>query len=339
MKFSIIIPVYNVAPYLRECLDSIVAQTFTDWEAICVDDGSVDGSGAILNEYAVRDGRFNVVHKRNEGVSVARNAAIELATGDYIGFVDADDAIAVDWLFHANECIGATNADVVRFEMQRWRGECGEAPAWCDGWRTLEDKQSLYKWGWAKYLSGECGGPCNIFARRQLVWLCGKFPLGMRMKEDRIFLLRLLMKTHKMVCSDYQGYFYRERCDGACGSKRKVSDVLRYMDEVKWLAAEFRQAVVDAGAFTSFCRAITWTLVNDIEELMEQGDMNEWRANREMPKRLLAFWKDGLLKVRYVRPRYVPALICVLTFGSMKGFVANRKVGLLKRVIRRRVNG
>ena len=70
--FSIIIPVYNVAPYLRECLDSVLAQTFTDWEVICVDDGSTDGSGEILEEYAVKDKRFKVVHQENQGVVAAR---------------------------------------------------------------------------------------------------------------------------------------------------------------------------------------------------------------------------------------------------------------------------
>lgn len=80
MTFSIIIPVYNVAPYLRECLDSVLAQICTDWEweAICVDDGSTDGSGAILDEYAARDGRFKVIHQTNAGVSAARNAALNV---------------------------------------------------------------------------------------------------------------------------------------------------------------------------------------------------------------------------------------------------------------------
>jgi len=70
--FSIIIPVYNVAPYLRECLDSVLAQTFTDWEAICVDDGSTDGSGAILDEYAAKEPRIKVIHPKNAGVGAAR---------------------------------------------------------------------------------------------------------------------------------------------------------------------------------------------------------------------------------------------------------------------------
>jgi glycosyltransferase involved in cell wall biosynthesis len=89
--FSIIIPVYNVAPYLRECLDSVLGQTFTDWEVICVDDGSTDGSGAILYEYAAKDSRFRVVHQTNEGVSAARNAALDVAKGRWILFLDADD--------------------------------------------------------------------------------------------------------------------------------------------------------------------------------------------------------------------------------------------------------
>ena len=91
--FSIIIPVYNVAPYLRECLDSVLAQTFTDWEAICVDDGSTDGSGAILDEYAAKDNRFRVFHQKNAGVSVARNNGLMLASGEWIWFVDSDDSI------------------------------------------------------------------------------------------------------------------------------------------------------------------------------------------------------------------------------------------------------
>ena len=83
-KFSIIIPVYNVAPYLRECLDSVLAQTLTDWEAICVDDGSTDGSGAILDEYAARDQRFRIIHQPNSGVSAARNVALDMVRREWI---------------------------------------------------------------------------------------------------------------------------------------------------------------------------------------------------------------------------------------------------------------
>ena len=321
MKFSLIIPVYNVAPYLRECLDSILAQIFTDWEAICVNDGSTDGSGGILDEYAARDVRFRVVHKENGGVSVARNLAIEKASGDYIGFVDADDAIARDWLLRAKEYIEANDADVVRFEMQRWKGGKLPEPKWDNELTILSDRKSLVEWGWPKYLSVDCGGPWNVFARRSLVQDRGTFPVGMRMKEDRIFLLHLLMKTGKMVLSDYQGYFYRERVDGACGSRRQVADARRYVDEVKNLSAKYRGEIERLGSFPIFRRAITWTLVNDIEELIEQGDIAAWRGNRDIPKRILDFRRLGLFVLGYVPARYIVPIVWALQFKSMFGFV------------------
>lgn len=115
--FSIIIPVYNVAPYLRECLDSVLAQTLTDWETICVDDGSTDGSGTILDEYAAKDSRFCVIHQSNAGVSAARNAALDVAQGVYIMFLDADDV----WSEHCLETIEEVSArhndaELIRFK-------------------------------------------------------------------------------------------------------------------------------------------------------------------------------------------------------------------------------
>lgn len=97
-KISIIVPVYNVEKYLRRCLDSIRAQTFTDFECICVDDGSSDGSGKILDEYAEKDGMFRVIHQANAGVSAARNAGLDMARGEYVCFVDADDEVSPNLL-------------------------------------------------------------------------------------------------------------------------------------------------------------------------------------------------------------------------------------------------
>lgn len=94
-KVSIIVPIYNVEPYLRQCLDSLVNQTYKHIEIICVDDGSVDASGVILDEYAKADNRIIVIHTVNSGVSSARNTALYIASGQYIMFVDGDDWIDV----------------------------------------------------------------------------------------------------------------------------------------------------------------------------------------------------------------------------------------------------
>ena len=94
-KISIIVPVYKVEKYLHKCIDSILAQTFKDFELILVDDGSPDNCGKICDEYAKRDNRIVVVHKENGGQASARNRGINIARGDYIGFVDSDDWIDV----------------------------------------------------------------------------------------------------------------------------------------------------------------------------------------------------------------------------------------------------
>lgn len=107
---SIIVPIYNVEQYLNKCVDSIIHQSYSKLEIILVDDGSPDKCGEICNEYAAKDNRVKVVHKKNGGLSDARNAGIELAKGEWITFVDSDDYISVDYvetlygLVAKNEC-------------------------------------------------------------------------------------------------------------------------------------------------------------------------------------------------------------------------------------------
>ena len=91
MKFSVIIPVYNVEKYLRECLDSVLNQSFPDWEAVCVNDGSTDGSASILEEYAQKETRVKVISQKNGGLSAARNTGLKAAIGEYVLFLDSDD--------------------------------------------------------------------------------------------------------------------------------------------------------------------------------------------------------------------------------------------------------
>ena len=95
---SVVVPIYNVAPYLKECLDSVAAQTLKDIEVICIDDGSTDGSGDIADSYVEKDSRFKLVRQKNRGVSAARNKGISLAKGEYIYFIDSDDWMSADAL-------------------------------------------------------------------------------------------------------------------------------------------------------------------------------------------------------------------------------------------------
>lgn len=114
-KVSIILPVYNVAPYLRQSLDSIIAQTLEDIEIICVDDGSTDESGKILDEYKEKDDRIKVIHKKNAGTGAARNDGLKIATGECIGFVDPDDWILPNMYERLYDILQEKNLDIVMF--------------------------------------------------------------------------------------------------------------------------------------------------------------------------------------------------------------------------------
>lgn len=118
-KISLIIPCYKVEKYLKRCLDSVLAQTFCEWEAICVDDGSPDNCGQILDEYAKLDSRFKVIHQENQGLSTARNNGKKLIKGDYIYFLDSDDTMHPQLLEIAYGLAQKYNADLVNFEFYK----------------------------------------------------------------------------------------------------------------------------------------------------------------------------------------------------------------------------
>lgn len=156
--FSIVIPVCNVAPYLRACLDSVLAQTFADWEAVCVDDGSTDGSGAVLDEYARKNSRIKSLHKENGGVSSARNAGMELATGEWMLFLDSDDLFKLDALERIAENIRKNpGVDLFKFGFRKF-DESGMLPssgAESAEWRKADISHHVefndvyaYMWQW-----------------------------------------------------------------------------------------------------------------------------------------------------------------------------------------------
>ena len=109
---SVIVPVYKVEKYLPQCIDSILAQTYKDFELILIDDGSPDNCGKMCDEYAQRDARVRVIHQKNGGLSAARNAGIDMAKGEYIAFVDSDDYVSEEYLEKLYSCLVCNNADI-----------------------------------------------------------------------------------------------------------------------------------------------------------------------------------------------------------------------------------
>lgn len=112
-KYSIIVPIYNVEKYLRECLDSIINQIYIDYELILVDDGSLDNCGKICDEYASNDNRIKVIHKENGGLRAAWMSGVEIATGEYIGSIDSDDYIDIEMLARIEEVVKKYNPEII----------------------------------------------------------------------------------------------------------------------------------------------------------------------------------------------------------------------------------
>ena len=191
---SIIVPVYNVEKYLRECLDSISLLKAVRWEAILVDDGSTDISGQICDEYAKQDSRFRVIHQKNAGVSAARNAGLDAAKGEWIWFVDSDDSINPDFEILNPEVLN--DADYVLFDMRKFRD--GEEL------NSLDHQKSTVKCTDLSKNDFLCKYQCNHHPRLA-------FSLGTRVGEDLEFQYKYLTRCQRPARLDAVLYNYRLR--------------------------------------------------------------------------------------------------------------------------------
>lgn len=202
LKISIIIPVYNVEKYLERCIDSILSQDFRDFELILVDDGSTDKCSEICEEYKLRDKRVIVLHKENGGLSSARNAGLEIARGEYVGFIDSDDWIEENAFPKLYQFGVKNDLEIIIFGMQVV-DEFGKRKKYCG----VEENQ-LYDRETAFY-EMVCNGrfreeACNKFYKRELFEGI-RYPVG-RIHEDTFTTYKLIEKAERI--GYYKGVFY-----------------------------------------------------------------------------------------------------------------------------------
>ena len=185
-KLSIIIPIYNTGIYLHKCIKSILSQKLEDFELILVDDGSKDDSGAICDEYAKQDKRIKVIHKENEGVSIARNTGIAMAEGDYIGFVDSDDWIEVDMYNTLYKLAVSKECDIVMCDTVT---KYDEKPDEEDTITQLKGGELLYKKDIHPELLREmAGSSCRCIYKMEMLKNNNiTFPQNIPLSEDRMF--------------------------------------------------------------------------------------------------------------------------------------------------------
>lgn len=217
MKISVVIPVYNIEKYLRECLDSIVNQSLDDIEIICVNDGSTDNSLDILKEYESADSRLKVITQENKGIGSARNTALKSVKGEYVYFMDSDDILEPDALERLYELAIESGADFVMFKIINFHEDTGE---------RIDD--DYYSMPYLKERVGEeafnyddvsdmaldlCVCPYGSFFRRDFIKGM-EFPEGL-LFEDNVFFTHAIFKADKIIFYDEFLYNRRLRPDSA----------------------------------------------------------------------------------------------------------------------------
>lgn len=235
---SIIIPVYKAEKYLRDCLDSIAAQTFAGWECILIDDGSPDSSGMICEEYAARDSRFIAVHQKNGGASAARNAGLAIARGDWIGFVDADDWIDSDSLEMILEKAKRQGSELIQFGLDYdLNGKAQYQNIYKEGYFSIKDDFSY----WSPSM-------CNKLIASNLVKtynIC--YPEGVKFAEDTYFSFMCYFYA-KNACAMHET-FYHYRINDSSATRNFLDS---YIDDDINILTSIEQFLIDKNAVNDY---------------------------------------------------------------------------------------
>ncbi len=228
MRFSIIIPCYNVEPYLDECMRSIVDQSYTDFEAILIDDGSTDGTHEKCERWCAADQRLHLITKNNGGLSSARNAGIDVARGDYLVFVDSDDTIEKDSLLHFDRALNGDEDVLITRLAESYPDrflEHDQALTQMNG-KELNQREAI---DWIMNHS-ECTWPSvkNIVSRRLVQEHSLRFQKEI-LNEDIEWTAHLFCIARKYCCCDYLWYHHRRQRPGSISlliSRRQITDVI-----------------------------------------------------------------------------------------------------------------
>lgn len=211
---SILVPVYNVEPYLHECLESILHQTYTRIEVILVDDGATDASGSICDVYAQQDARVSVIHQENQGLSRTRNVLLDAAIGDYVTFIDSDDCVAPTYVEYLLQLALSSPAPL---------SICGHttipartaAPESDRGELVMTSREALLAYGGERNVQ-LCVVWGKLYSRAMLSGL--RFPPN-RVHEDQFFSFLVLDRADRVVIGSERLYRYRSRTDSIMGRR------------------------------------------------------------------------------------------------------------------------
>ena len=304
-KISVIVPVYGVEKVLARCVDSILAQTYTNLEILLVDDGSTDSSGALCDEYARRDVRVRVIHQENGGLSDARNTGMQSAQGTYFAFVDSDDFIAGDYIAYLYGMIEKHHAQIAVCGYQKvYPGDENS----CYGtqtdkhnsvnsekvYRTEEGlRQLLYQRGMITSAWGRLFD-ASLFMHTDAI----QFPVG-KLHEDVAVMYKLFGAADTIVCGDEAKYYYLQRADSIVNQQfdRRRMDYIAFTGECIQFMEEFYPNLRKAAVSRHF--SACFELLSCIENNNSYRIEYEQLVNEIKKYRHIVLWDaDARLKNR-----------------------------------------
>lgn len=295
---SVIIPVYNVEKYLKRCVDSVINQTYKNLEIILVDDGSPDNCGAICDEYAERDNRIKVIHKENGGLSSARNAGIDVASGTYLSFIDSDDYVSEQFIEKLYSMIKEYDADISQCNFVRTKGEVPETKSnntpisVCDNVSMIEN---LYN----EHYVPTVVVVTKLYHSKLFDGI--RYPEG-RVHEDEVITPLVLYKSNRCVFSTEALYYYYFNENSITNSQFSVKklDILYALNSRISFYMENglrKYALLDLGRLSSKC----WELYKLTKEKnIRKKIENQIRQNFKLSLKLKASPKSILRYFLYM---------------------------------------
>lgn len=304
-KISVIVPVYNKEAYLAQTLDALLGQTLRELEIILIDDGSTDAGGRICDDYAARDSRVRVIHQTNRGVSAARNAGLDIARGEYVGFCDADDIPGEDLyesmydLAREHDCDVAMVKESVRYaDGSEVAEQTGELTVWDDPAPVLE-----------KFLLEQIS--LGIYTKLIHRTLAAKvrFEEGRRINEDKGYLFEVFSNARRLCYQDVCKYAYI-RNDSSCSLtpfSEKYLDLIYFADKIQEICAKNMPKllpVAKASTVMAYLRFLQIAIL--------RGSPDQFPQERRQAESHIRSVPDEICRTYLPRNQYVKWRLCKL---------------------------
>lgn len=299
---SVIVPVYNVEKYLRKCLDSIINQTFSNFEVILVDDGSTDMSGSICDEYVKKDVRFRVIHRENGGLSAARNSGLLAAKGTYLNFIDSDDWIRAELLEQLINLLESHEADISKCNFfSDEKDNLNEQ----EEIRCYTSREYMIRYFNAKSDSNSyfCG---KLFKRNLFDNQC--FPVG-KTCEDMFLMPQIIKNATKIVVTNQKYYFYYQRPNSITNNpenriKNQVAIAEAFRIHYNIASSSYKEADVltlKNAATSSICAYCLLGKIKNIDDKSKEAMLQNYQfikkyySNIKSNKKVSIWYKIGAL--------------------------------------------